>query len=204
MDNTILISLISAISAFLIALIPYFLQKRGEEKKLKNKIVDIDIELFKFNDLKESVEKVLFETKADRFLILMAHNGKEEMKFATAIYEQHKISEQSSFSFGATNKYIKLTFDHNYRELLKNCEKNDVVKMSTNTMEDSLLKNIYLSEKISHSNCYFIKRYPEYKSQDKDLLLYCTLATHVNEPFDNNDEVKFKTFTDYLKNELFV
>ena len=135
MDNTILISLISAISAFLIALIPYFLQKRGEEKKLKNKIVDIDIELFKFNDLRESVEKVLFETKADRFLILMAHNGKEEMKFATAIYEQHKISEQSSFSFGATNKYIKLTFDHNYRELLKNCEKNDVVKMSTNTIK---------------------------------------------------------------------
>lgn len=203
MDSTIIVAIISALGAFLIALIPYFLRKK-EDSKIKNKPVDIDVELFKFNDLRESVDRVLAETSADRFLILMAHNGKEEMRFATAIYEQHKNTDKTIFSFGATNKYIKIEFDDEYRRMLKTSEKESVFRMETTKMPESLLKNIYISEKIIYSNCYFIKRYHEYKSDDKDLILYCTLATHSEKPFDVTDEVKFKTFVDYLKNELFI
>lgn len=203
MDNTVLVAIISAFSAFLIALIPYFLRKK-ENQEIKTKPVDVDVELFKFNELRESVDRVLVETNADRFLILMAHNGKEEMRFATAIYEQHKNTDKTIFSFGATNKYIKIEFDDEYRHMLKHAEKEGVFRMETAKMPESLLKNIYISERVNYSNCYFIKRYPEYKSHDKDLLLYCTLASHNDKPFDITDEVKFKSFVDYLRNELFV
>ncbi len=204
MDNTIIVATISAVSAFLIALIPYFLQKKEINSELKNKPVDVDVELFKFNELRESVDSVLANTKADRFLILMSHNGKEEMRFATAIYEQHKNTDKTIFSFGATNKYIKIEFDDEYRSMLKVAEKDGIFKMETEKMPDCLLKSVYITEKVRFSNCYFIKRYPEYKSKEKDLLLYCTLASHSEQPFDVTDEVKFKTFVDFLKNELFV
>lgn len=203
MDNAVIVALISAFSALGIALIPYFLKKR-DSKKERNKPLDVDVELFKFNDLKDAVENVLFTTKADRFLILMAHNGKEEMKFATAIYEQHKNNKELSYSIEATNKYIKIEFDDEYRHMLKEAEKEGVVKMDIKKMKDSLMKNIYLTEKIKQANCYFLKRYVDYKVEKKDLLLYCTLASHSEGLYDVSDETKFKTFVDYIKNELFV
>ncbi len=202
MDKTILIATISAISAIVIALLPYILKKRDSETE-KTKPVDVDVELFKFNELRESVDRVLTHTKADSFIILMAHNGKEELRFATAIYEQHKHNEKTIFSFGATNKYIKVEFDDEYRKMLKNTERDDIVKMETQKMSDNLLKNILISEKIIFSNCYFIKRYKEYKSEDKDLLLYCMISTHQELPYDISDEIYFKTFVDFLRNELF-
>lgn len=202
MDKTILIAIISAISAVIIALLPYILKKKTPDTE-KPKQIDVDVELFKFNELKESVDRVLANTKADSFLILMAHNGKEELRFATAIYEQHKNNEKTIFSFGATNKYIKVEFDDEYRRMLKNTERDDIVKMETKSMNDNLLKNILISEKIVFSNCYFIKRYNEYKSENKDLLLYCMISTHQELPYDISDEIYFKTFVDFLKNELF-
>lgn len=203
MDNAIIVALISAFSALGIALIPYFLKKR-EDKKEKSKSLDVDVELFKFNDLKEAVDNILFTTKADRFLILMANNGKEEMRFATAIYEQHKNNQELSFSIGATNKYIKIEFDDEYRHMLKEAEKEVVFRMNVKNMKDSLLKNIYLTEKVTQSNCYFLRRYADYKTENKDLLLFCTLASHSEELYDVFDETKFKTFIDYIKNEIFV
>lgn len=203
MNTTILIAAISSLSALLIALLPYILKKKGSESEKTTKQVDVDVELFKFNELKESVDRILSHTKADSFIILMAHNGREDLRFATAIYEQHKHDEKTMFSFGATNKYIKVEFDDDYRRMLKNSEKEDAVKMETKTLNDNLLKGILISEKINFSNCYFIKRYKEYKSEHKDLLLYCMISTHQNSPYDITDEIYFKTFVDFLKNELF-
>ena len=94
MDKTILIAIISAISAVVIALLPYILKKKTDTEKPKQ--VDVDVELFKFNELRESVDRVLTHTKADSFIILMAHNGREELRFATAIYEQHKNNEKTT------------------------------------------------------------------------------------------------------------
>lgn len=203
MDNAVIVALISALSALGIALIPYFLKKR-EDKKEQRKNLDVDVELFKFNDLKEAVDNILFTTKADRFLILMANNGKEEMKFATAIYEQHKNNQELSFSIGATNKYIKIEFDDEYRHMLKEAEKEGVFRMNVKNMKECLMKNVYLTEKVTQSNCYFLRRYIDYKTENKDLLLYCTLASHSEELYDIFDETKFKTFIDYIKNEIFV
>lgn len=203
MDNAVIVALISALSALGIALIPYFLKKR-EDKKEQRKKLDVDVELFKFNDLKEAVDNILFTTKADRFLILMANNGKEEMKFATAIYEQHKNNRDLSFSIGATNKYIKIEFDDEYRRMLKEAEKEGTFRMNVKNMKECLMKNVYLTEKVTQSNCYFLRRYVDYKTENKDLLLYCTLASHSEELYDVFDETKFKTFIDYIKNEIFV
>ncbi len=205
MDKTILIAIISSFCTLLVALLPYFLRKKeSDNEKKTSKTVDIDVELFKFNELKESVDRILANTKADSFLILMAHNGKEELRFATAIYEQHKNNEKTIFSFGATNKYIKVEFDDDYRKMLKTSERDDVVKMETKKMNENLLKGIFISEKINYSNCYFIRRYNEYKAQDKDLLLYCMISSHQDLPYEISDEINFKTFVDFLKNELFV
>ena len=88
--------------------------------------------------------------------------------------------------------------------MLKNTERDDVVKMETQKINENLLKGIFISEKILFSNCYFIKRYKEYKTEDKDLLLYCMISTHQELAYDISDEIYFKTFVDFLKNELFV
>lgn len=184
----------------------HYENKKLKEKNdlLKNEIKDLSIsiqmDLQIFNDIKSIVENILFNTKADRFLILTATNGTSNMRFASAIYEQHKKSEKVLLSIGATGKYVKFEFDSHYREMLKNAENLGTIHFETATMLDSDLRNIYETENISFSNIHFLMRGKIDDANDR--LFYCSVATHCDEDFTKSENVIIKTSIDKLKSKF--
>jgi hypothetical protein len=207
-----MVELFKSLSPILVAviaiLIPYQQLKNEKlksiNKKLSEEIQDlsmsIQLDLQTFNDIREVVENILYKTKADRFLILSATNGIRDMRFATAIYEQHKNNDKISLSIGATGKYIKFEFDSHYKEMLKNVEYQQSLNFETAKMKESDLKSIYETEGINFTNVYFLKRAKI--DNDNDRLFYCSVATHNAEPFSSSENSILKISVDRLKSKF--
>ena len=147
-------------------------------------------------EIREDVNQIFKGTKTDRFLIIKAENGKQSPKWATAIYEQHKGVPVIL----ATEVYKKVRIDDDYREMIDDAENNGVHIMHTEAMhKSSRLRAIYESENVSHSNCYFICRYPLKTDPDKWVVLFCTLATEDALPFTPHEETALELFADRLR-----
>jgi len=82
-----------------------------------------------FHDIKNSVDRVFDSTKADRFLILKAENGKTDFKFESVLYEQHKKTEKTKWSIGAAGRYLHFEFGQDYNQRLKEAERSGVVDL---------------------------------------------------------------------------
>ena len=109
----------------------------------------VKISLQSFNKLYNLVHSVFSKTTADRFLILGAHNGTAQMRFASAYYEQHKDNNDIEvsdvmLSFGAVSKFVNFEFDEHYRKMLKEAENEGVVELIVDKMPDCDLKYIYV------------------------------------------------------------
>lgn len=187
----------------------YNFRIRNKELKLKNlhlqeeiqdKSLSLQMDLQMFNQIKEVVEEILLKTKADRFVILTATNGKFELRFATAIYEHHKKCDKVTLSIGATNKYIKFEFDSEYRKMLKEVELYGYMNLETSKMRNSDLKSIYESEEINFSNLYFLQR--SAIDANNDRMFYCSAATHENNNFLQKENIIIKSSIDKLKSKF--
>ena len=152
-----------------------------------------------FNNLRDIIEEMFNKTKADRFLVLVATNGRSDFKFATAIYEHHKFIDQNTvkLSVGGTSKYVRFRFDKAYLQMLKESEIRDKVSLSTNEMPESDLKDIYLTENIKDSEVYFLKR--EKIDENNDVIFYCFIATYNSEGYSRADKTLIKTYMDGVK-----
>jgi hypothetical protein len=169
---------------------------------LLNSVVKISLQAF--NRLYNLVHSVFSKTTADRFLILGAHNGTAQMRFASAYYEQHKdrydieVSDVM-LSFGAVSKFVKFEFDEHYRKMLKEVEVEGVVELIVKEMADCDLKNIYISENIHHSKVYFLDRIKDYDGKKNDLILYASLAKHGKDRFLPYEKVIMKSYVGQIK-----
>lgn len=195
----ILVAIITGASSVLPTIL---LIKERAKNKTPLKKLNLIVELDKFNELKKSVESLFQITNADRFIVFIAHNGKERLRFATMIYEQHKLSNDAYLSFGGASKYIKFEFDEEYRKTLKKVELESVVKLDVLKMPKCDLKEIYDLEKVKYSNIYILKRILDYDKNGNDLLIYCSLSSHNETPYTNKDNILFKMFIDNFKNNI--
>lgn len=209
--NPLIVSLITVVGG---AALKFYFESLALKKKyasevkenstLKSEIADrslslqMDLELL--NSIKGEAESILYNTKADRFLILSATNGSKDMRFATAVYEQHKNAPEVKISLGATGKYVRFEFDSQYRKMLKEAELNGVVDLDVGAMVDCDLKSIYSVEKVKFSQVHFLMRVKIDK--DNDRIFYCSIATHNKEPFSNLDKIIIKTKIDKIKHLL--
>jgi len=175
-----------------------------ENKNLKQEVKDFSdpmvLDLQMFNTIKDAVERMFKETQADRFIIFTACNGKTNMRFATAIYEQHKDSGKVMLSIGAVGKYVRFEFDEVYRKMLKTIEAQGMTTLDVGHMHEGDLKNIYKVEKVKHSLIYFLNRTKI--NSTKDRLFYCSVATHEPTPFSGQELVVMKTAIDTIKKEV--
>lgn len=169
-------------------------------EEIKDLSLSVQIDLQLFNEIKAIVETILYKTKADRFLILTATNGIKDMRFATAIYEQHKNNDKVLLSLGATGKYVKFEFDSHYKMMLKTVENTGYMPLETNSMPDSDLKSIYEAEEIKYSKIFFLMRGKI--DDENDRLFYCSVATHSETGFDNSEKVTIKSSIDKLKDKF--
>lgn len=202
MDSSILSELIGGIVAIVLAVIAY-LEKRKvkqkdaqiaslqEEKKsseLRLNLVDKILDIALLGKIQDAVKIMFNETKADRFLILVAINGKVNFNVVSVIYEQHKDSE---YRGNAIARYKNLEIDEDYRIMLKNAEVNSFIEIEVETMRDCLLKRIYQVEGIKHSKVRHLLRLPI--DDDNDVLIYSSVATHENEYFNVLEKTIFLT-----------
>ena len=188
----------------------YFEYKKTVKKEIKGYKRDIadlsrpmlmDLQLL--NRLHEVGEKILSETNATRFLILVATNGKEHLRKATVIYEQHHTSGGIRTSIGATGKYVDFEFDSVYMKMLKEIKTGEISNMIVAEMIESDLKRIYDAEGVTHSNVFFIKTTK--MDEDNDRLWYSSVATHLPEGLTENDMTLIKLYMSTVKgifNEL--
>lgn len=201
----VIASLIGFIATVIAAFIAYraaLRSARMQSEKNKHPLsrANFMITLKAFSEISEHVLEVFKQTKADRYLILCAHNGTDQLRFASAIYEQiDDEKKDAKLSFGAVSKYVNFEFDAYYRKMLKEVEVEGSMVLDLTTMPECDLKYIYQNEKVNHSNVYFISRIKDYDSRGNDLLIYSTFATHAKEPFNDGELIRIRTAINNVK-----
>lgn len=165
------------------------LQKYKDERKqneIKSNVIDKFLDFASFNAIKTAAEEIFKETKADRFLLLFAINGKTHFNHVSVFFEQHK---KSAYSVSAIARYKSLTIDSEYGKMLKRAESEGIVHVKTEDMpEDSLLKLIYEDEGVYYSDVRHLIRVSA--DEENDVLVYSSLATHSNKPFTKKERMK--------------
>lgn len=203
LEPYILSEIIPAVTAVIIALIPFYFEKLKNKKKdqqiaqlkedkknseLRITIVDKILDISLLGKIQDAVKNMFDETKADRFLILVAVNGKVNFNVVSVIYEQHKDSE---YRGNAIARYRNLEIDEDYRNMLKEAEAKGYVEIDTQTMPDSLLKSIYKVEGVNHSKIRHLLRLPI--DEGNDILVFSSVATHEEDSFEDFEKMIFMT-----------
>jgi len=205
----VFVPIIIAIISTLGVLIPSFISLNKKNKKLEQdkKVMQQAIhnsealiqDLTIFNSLKSVVDKIFKNTKADRFLVLVAFNGKTDMTFTSVLYEQHKGSNPMLSSFGAVDKYANFEFDTEYKDMLKRAEKEGKIVIITEELPACDLKNIYQSEGVKGALIFFLKRM--FLNPEKDKILYTSVASHAGN-FNPSEIVIIKGYMASVKTLL--
>jgi hypothetical protein len=204
-STEIITAIIGFIASIITAIISYKAALRSARLKMEKEKHPLQkanfmITLKSFTEISEHVIEAFSRTKADRFLILTAHNGKDHLRFASVIYEQYDDSKNNArLSFGAVSKYVNFEFDEHYRKMLKEVEVNGLVELDVSKMPESDLKNVYKNEQVRHSKVYFINRIKNYDSRDNDLLIYSTFATHNDNEFTAGEKITLRTAISNIK-----
>ena len=161
-------------------------QSKSDNLRLEyfNKVVDFE----SISAIKEAVDNIFANTRADRFLILIAMNGKTNFNVVSVIFEQHK---NTKYSMNAIAKYRNLSVDDNYRQMLKMSESIGVVRLKTDDMKPQILKDIYELEGVKYSKVRHLLRKP--LDDGNDFIVYSSLATHSEEDFTNKERVIIKS-----------
>lgn len=169
----------------------------SENVKLKNELSSLsllfDVELFHI--IKEQVFAMFEETKADRFLIMFAVNGKREFNYVSVAYEQTRTYQNK----GAISRYVRLNIDEHYQHLLKDVERSGSVTLEVQDMPDCLLKALYESEKpaVKHSIIKFLTRIAI--DEENDLVVYTSMATFSDEPYTVHEKAVMRSLHDKIR-----
>ena len=139
-----------------------------------------------FNEINTCVDNIFSSTRADRFLILIMHNGKTKKQYATVRFERHKNHALAYLSINAAERYKNFKFDEPYEKMITDSEHMPYVNMITEFMDDCLLKTIYTEEQVTHGEFYFISR--QEITKEKDEIITCSVATHNGyfSPYENS------------------
>lgn len=157
--------------------------------ELRGNVLDKILDIVLLNDLKTACTTIFKKTKADRFLILIAINGKVDFKTVSVIFEQHKNSTSSAIA-----SYKSLRVDHDYVQMLKDTERNGVTQLNVAEMKPCLLKEIYQMEGVKHSKVRHLLRKP--LDEENHCLIYSSIATHTDEAFNVMEKVIIQTQMD--------
>lgn len=178
--------------------------KQDIDKKSPFRIVS---SLSSIMQVRDMINNLIITTPVDRFLILVAINGKTEFRTATAIYEQwddeFRKHDDPHLTVSATNEYYKYEIDNSYREMLRVAETSaDGVHYRVDEMPDCVLKDIYDFEKVKYSSVVFLRRVSNYDMDGNDMVIYCSIATHQDTPLIPEYISKIRSVTYKLKEEV--
>jgi len=177
---------------------------KKETEHLKKEIKDLSsgilVSLDIINDITHKVSNIFNQTKIDRFLILTAMNGKDDLRKCTCVYEQinHQGNVSAKLSLGATGRYFNFIFDSAYRDMLKRIERYGAIEVcKTSEMPDCDLKRIYLAEKVTEAHIFFLKRVKI--DEDNDRVFYVSYATHYEGGIIPQDSLTIRLYNEQIK-----
>lgn len=203
--NDILVSSITGLGVLIPALLLHYreikkkdikIEKYKEEKvKQDIKLIALDkiLDFCSFSQIKSAVDEMFEKTKADRFLILFAINGKTDFNTVSVVFEQHK---NTKYSINAIGRYKTLPIDNMYRKMLKDAEMHGIVEVETEKMPDSLLKDIYDLEEVVWSDIRHLCRF--HADESNDILVFSSLATHSQKGFTKLEKVEANLIYDSI------
>jgi len=207
--NGIIISVIGALGVIIAAVVAYRkdvrvkqlesqlqlsikeMEKRdihSNERSLKLGALDRLLDFQSFNEIRDSVDRMFINTKADRFMIIIAMNGIHDFRIISVIFEQHKSSE---WKVNAIIRYRDVEIDQAFKNLLKRVESEGIIDLKVSEMNPQLLKDFYTIEQVKYSKLRFLHR--EHIDDKNDVVIYSTIATHIDEPFTTLENAIIKT-----------
>jgi len=193
-DSTILVSVIGVIGASISAVILYKkdiklkeldlnlknVKSHSKETDIKIGVLDSLLKMSVFSQISDSVGELFLETRAERFMIFIAVNGKTDFNVVSVIFERYK---ELRGRVNALARYHNVHIDPMYRRMLKDVERERFLELDVDSMPEQLLKSIYDNERIKHSVISFIKR--SKIDEDAELVVFCSTATTI--PFKFTD-----------------
>lgn len=132
-----------------------------QKLRIYGRLLDFSKELFK-----------LFS--ADRFLVLLAVNGKTDPNIVSAVFGEE--SEEYKTKIDIEERYIQVPIDAQYKEMLRVIQRVGYVILVVDEMPECKLKEFYQGEKVKYSLVFFLKRY--HLNENDDAVLFCSLAVH--------------------------
>lgn len=149
------------------------------------------IKLVFVNAIQDAVAEIFKNTSADRFLILIARNGKTDFKFADVILD---FFENHSEKVDAVRIYTNVELDSQYKVMLKSTEAHGFFDLETASMPDQILKHFYQIEDVKFGRTMHVARLPI--DENNDFLIYTSVAKHQNVAFTDME----KTYFDLIHN----
>lgn len=202
-SDAVIVSLIGLVGVLVPSYLTYKEKKKNREKEekikelekeltehtLRSNVVDRLLDITYLTQIRKAVENMFKGTKADRFLILIALNGKIDFNLVSVVFEQHKKPQGD---VNAIARYRNLTIDSYYREMLKKTEKDTTCEFFVKDMpEDSLLKSIYEIEGVKYSKLRHLLRVPI--DDNNDVVVFSSISTKQEKAFTNKEKTIFLT-----------
>jgi len=191
MDVSIIVAIISLVSAISVGIIAYVREvrlKRYELKlkdeaelhkqqvsdiKLESRILERLIDFSTFNEIRDSVNRIFNQTKASKFYIFMALNGKSDFNIISLIYEQH---DSTNIAVNAIVRFKHVPIDNKWRDIIKDAEKTGPVQLEVADMPDQLLKDMLMMNDTQHTVVRHLHR--DAIDEDNHVVTFSNLSTN--------------------------
>lgn len=161
------------------------------ESQLRSEVVERLLDITLLSNIRSAVNTMFEETRAERFLILIAINGKIDFNMVSVIFEQHK----SNNHINAIARYRNIQIDDYYRQMLKKAERTGVVEFEVDKMPDeALLTQFYKHEGVKNSKVRHLLR--QSIDGENDVVIFSSVATFDDEPFTLQEKSLFLALYD--------
>ena len=189
------------LAEFLITVFQAFSKWFKRKPKTNNIDFDVLASMRLTLELGEMIADLFQDTKVTRSVMLVLINGKTDFRTTTVVFSHHAVSRQVQFSIGPVGSYSNMEIDDYYRVMVKSVEQNGISRQSRSNMPDCMLKSIYESEGVNHSNIYLIHRFQDFDGKGNDAVLIKSIGTHYEDGFTNVEELRIKIVVDWIKSK---
>ena len=148
-------------------------ERESNEIKLQSRILERLIDFSTFNELRDSVDRIFNKTKANKFYIFMALNGKTDFNVISLIFEQH---DSTKTTVNAIVRFKQVPIDNKWREIIKESEVTGPVHLDTSEMPPQLLKDMFMMNDTEHSVIRHLHRDPI--DDENHVVTFSTLSTN--------------------------
>ena len=178
----------------------YFVEKR-KSKQYNEKSLNIIEGLDDISNIYSQMEKIVDSTSASRVMLFRGSNGGGLPMAGSEFYVKaiHQALLEND-EHNLVERYNNVLIDGHYANLLRDIVTHGSVKIKVDEMPDCLLKRIYITEGIKHSEVHYLVSKGLINRKQKFEIFYLSIAKNDNEGFVNDvDKLNIQLGVDNIK-----